>query len=148
LDDEAAGVNQAGVCRIHRPEMNANLRRPPKELNMDDFWIPWLPWLPFVVFFAWLLFFGRGARKACPDCNQPLPLFQSPFTKTKRQWFEGGYVCPNCGCETDIRGRKVPPGTGPQWPSVIIYIGVLTLAVGLAIVLITAIVLPTGILAR
>jgi hypothetical protein len=101
---------------------------------------PWIPLLSFGVFFAWLLFFGAGRRKVCPDCNKPLPRIQSPFTKTKRQWLEGGYVCRNCGCEADIAGRKVPAGTAPQRRSIIIGIGLLTLAVVPAIVLLTLIV--------
>jgi hypothetical protein len=36
---------------------------------------------------------------------------QSPFTKTKRQWIEGGYVCTKCACETDQTGRRVPQNT-------------------------------------
>ena len=62
--------------------------------------------IPFALFFAWLLFFQRG-RKACPECGARLPGIQSPFTKTKRQWLAGGYVCPNCGCETATAGRQV-----------------------------------------
>ena len=100
---------------------------------MNDLWIP----LPFAVFFAWLFFFGMGRRKVCPDCNKPLPRIQSPSTKTWRQWVEGGYVCQNCGCEADIAGKKVLAGTAPQRRSIIIGIGLLTLAVVPAFVLLT-----------
>ena len=67
----------------------------------------WIPLFPFVVFFAWLFIFGMGRQKLCPDCNKPLPRIQSPFTKTKHQWIEGGFICSNCGCESDINGTKV-----------------------------------------
>jgi hypothetical protein len=95
----------------------------------------WIPLFPFAVFFAWLFFFGMGRGKSCPDCAKALPLFQSPFTKTKRQWVEGGYVCQNCGCEVDIAGAKVAAGTAPQRRSIIIGIGLLMLAVVPAFVL-------------
>ena len=100
---------------------------------MNDLWIPLL--LPFAVFFVWLFFFGMGRGKACPNCNKPFPPFQSPFTKTKRQWWEGGYVCQNCGCEADIAGNKVPAGVGPRRRSIIIGIGLLTPAVALTLIL-------------
>ena len=87
----------------------------------------WPALFPFAVFFAWLLFFGVGRRKVCPDCNKPLPPLQSPFTKTKRRWVEGGYVCQNCGCETDSAGEKVPAGTAPSNRSLAVGIGLLTL---------------------
>jgi hypothetical protein len=74
----------------------------------------WIALFPFVLFFAWLYFFGMGHRKPCPDCNKPLPLIQSPFTKSKRQWFEGGYICRNCGCETSLAGDKVVSGLGAR----------------------------------
>lgn len=72
----------------------------------------WIAPLPFLTFFVWLLFAERG--KTCPDCRRPLPRFQSPFTKTRRQWAEGGFVCPDCGCETDLAGNKVAAGMAPQ----------------------------------
>ncbi len=71
----------------------------------------WLPLLPFVLFFAWLFLFALRYRKPCPDCGKPLPSFQSPLTKTKRQWIEGGFLCNHCGCESDISGNKVAPET-------------------------------------
>lgn len=102
------------------------------ELNMSEWWIPFVP---FALVFAWLFLFGVGRRRACPDCNQPLPLTQSPFTKTMRQWFEGGYICPNCGCEADVAGRKVLAGTAPQLRSVITSVALLALSVVPAIVM-------------
>ena len=82
----------------------------------------WLPLLPFVFFFAWLLFSIRRQRQLCPECAHLLPALQSPFTKTARQWIEGGCVCRYCGCETDSSGNKVAPGTPPRTQS--IWIGV------------------------
>lgn len=105
-----------------------------KDLDMNELWI-----LLFSVgvLFVWLFFFGVGRRKACPDCNEPLPLIQSPFTKTTRQWFEGGHICKACGCETDIAGRKVRAGTRPQTRWVLTGIGLQVLTVIPAIVLLT-----------
>lgn len=97
----------------------------------------WITLSPFAVFFAWLMFFRIGRRKACPDCNQPLPFLQSPFTKTKRQWVEGGCVCQNCGCETDVTGKKVAAGTAPSPRSLIIGVGLLTLTALPTVVLLT-----------
>ncbi len=77
----------------------------------DQLLIVFMPLLMFVPFFLFLFMFGLR-RPDCPDCGRPLPLLQSPFTKTRRQWAEGGYLCSNCGCETDRAGQKVPPGSG------------------------------------
>jgi hypothetical protein len=65
---------------------------------------------PFAVFFFVLLFFGMR-RVNCPDCGARLPCLQSPFTKTRRQWLEGGYLCGRFGCETDLAGHKIENGT-------------------------------------
>ena len=64
---------------------------------------------PFAVFFVVLLFFGTR-RVNCPECGARLSNFQSPFTKTRRQWLEGGYLCRRCGCEVDLSGHKVEDG--------------------------------------
>jgi hypothetical protein len=85
-----------------------------KEPKMDELTLATLlPLLMFVPFFVILLGFRRR-RRNCPDCGEPLPRIQSPFTKTRRQWVEGGYLCGSCGCETDLAGQKVAPGTGPR----------------------------------
>ena len=63
---------------------------------------------PFVPFFVILLFCAMRRPKTCPDCGELLPRIQSPFKMTRRQWMEGGYVCPQCGCQVDTAGRKVP----------------------------------------
>jgi hypothetical protein len=70
--------------------------------------------------FAFLLFHAFH-RVQCPDCGETLPLFYSPFKKTRRMWRAGGYLCARCGCETDAAGRKVtadtplPPFPARQW---------------------------------
>ena len=87
----------------------------------------WISLIPFAFFFIWLFFVGMGRGKVCPDCGKPLSFFQSPFTKTWRQWVEGGYLCQNCGCETDMAGRKVAAGTPPKTRSLVVGIGLLTL---------------------
>jgi hypothetical protein len=91
----------------------------------------------FALFFSWLMFCGMGRHKACPDCGKSLPRLQSPFTKTKRQWFEGGYLCQHCGCETDLAGAKIATGTAPSLRSLIVGVGLLTPTVIPAIVLLT-----------
>jgi hypothetical protein len=103
---------------------------------MSDLWIPLLP---FALFFAWLLFFATRRVRLCPDCHAPLPAIQSPWTKTKRQWIEGGYVCRNCGCEADVTGKKVPAGTAPRRQSVIAAVVLPALAVIPALILLAII---------
>jgi len=49
----------------------------------------WMNFLPVALFFAWLVFFSNSRAPDCPDCGSPLPVFQSPFTKTRRQWAGG-----------------------------------------------------------
>lgn len=100
---------------------------------MNDMWIALFP---FALFFLWFFFVLMGRRKNCPVCNQPLPRIQSPFTKSKRQWFEGGYLCQNCGCETDLEGRQVALGTAPERRSIVLGIGLAMLAMVPAVVLI------------
>ena len=70
-------------------------------------------------------------RVKCPDCGETLPLFYSPFKKTRRMWRAGGYLCARCACETDTTGRKVtaesplPPVPVLQWAllSVLLLVG-------------------------
>jgi hypothetical protein len=106
---------------------------------MNDLWISLSP---FIVFFAWLFIFGMERAKTCPECHKPLPLLQSPFTKTKRQWLEGGYVCPNCGSESDRSGTKIPVGTPLNRRSFFVGIGLLMLGIVPAIVLLTILFKP------
>ena len=93
--------------------------------------------MPFAVVFGVMYLAWLKQRPSCPDCAKPLDLFQSPFTKTKRQWFEGGYLCRHCGCESDTSGRKVSSETAPNPRRLII---------GLALTLIPAVVLGIGLL--
>lgn len=72
----------------------------------------WLSMAPFLVALAFVLFLALR-RVKCPDCGDPLPIFYSPFKKTRRMWRAGGYLCPRCGCETDMAGRKVTADTPP-----------------------------------
>ena len=68
--------------------------------------------LPLLVPFAFLLFQALHPVK-CPDCGETLPLFYSPFKKTRRMWRAGGYLCARCGCETNMAGQKVTADTPP-----------------------------------
>jgi len=88
----------------------------------------WMSFLPVALFIAWLFFSTNARAPHCPECGSPLPVFQSPFTKTRRQWTEGGYVCLRCGCETDRAGFKAVKGTSPQWLWVALAIGLPTLS--------------------
>lgn len=81
---------------------------------MDGLFSFSLPVLLFIPFFV-VLMAHCLRRKDCPECGSPLSGFQSPFTKTRRQWVEGGYLCQNCGCETDLAGNKVAAGTDTQY---------------------------------
>lgn len=91
---------------------------------------------PFLFFFALLFLLGRG--KTCPSCHKPMPVFQSPLTKSRRQWLVGGYRCPNCGCETDLKGRQVAASTLPDQ-------GALKLGLGMFIVCIVISLLLTAV---
>lgn len=93
--------------------------------------------LPFLVPFGWMLYSMAQRPKICPDCGKPLSFFQSPLTKTWRQWVEGGYTCQNCSCETDMAGRKVAAGTPPKPRSLVVGISLLTLTAIPGIVLLT-----------
>jgi hypothetical protein len=55
---------------------------------MDGQFLPVLIWVAFFVFL--LALFRR--RRDCPECGRPLSVIQSPFTKTWRQWAEGGLL--------------------------------------------------------
>jgi predicted RNA-binding Zn-ribbon protein involved in translation (DUF1610 family) len=81
---------------------------------------------PFVPFFVILLFLNMQRQKTCPDCGEALPRIQSIFKMTKRQWLEGGYICPKCGCEVDTAGRKVPAGAAIRLRSFVTKIVMLT----------------------
>ena len=40
----------------------------------------------------------------CPKCHFKLPFFR---VSTWKQAFEGGWTCPNCGCEVDRKGKDL-----------------------------------------
>ncbi len=83
---------------------------------MSDFLI----YLPFLAAAA-IVFIYALHRVRCPDCGASLPKFYSPLRKTQRMWRAGGYLCAQCGCETDTAGRRVtadtplPPIPVRQW---------------------------------
>jgi len=68
--------------------------------------------LPLLVPLAFLLY-QAFHRVNCPDCGETLPLFYSPFKKTRRMWRAGGYLCARCGCETNMAGQRVTADTPP-----------------------------------
>src|SRR5687768_7888316 len=72
----------------------------------------WLSMLPLLVPLAFVLYHALR-RVECSDCGDPLPVFYSPFTKTRRMWRAGGYLCARCGCETNMAGQKVTADTPP-----------------------------------
>jgi hypothetical protein len=53
---------------------------------MDTIWLSMLPFLVALVFVLILAL----RRVECPDCGAPLPVFCSPFVKTRRMWRAGG----------------------------------------------------------
>ena len=85
---------------------------------MDGMFLVFLPYLMFLPFFMILFAFFHRQRN-CPDCGRSLTRSQPFRTVTWRQWFEGGFLCQNCGCETTLANEKVAPGTGPRTRSVI-----------------------------
>ena len=96
---------------------------------MNDMWMSFLP----VALLLWFVFFRNSRAPNCPDCGAPLPVFQSPFTKTRRPWAEGGQVCLHCGCETDRAGVKALKGTSPRWLWFSLAVGLPTLSLVTAI---------------
>jgi hypothetical protein len=95
--------------------------------------------LPFL--FVFVIVFSQAARPVtCPDCGDPMPLFYSPFQKTRRMWRAGGYLCSRCGCETDMAGRKITADTPPApFPtrSVSVLVVALVVAIGLIAVVLS-----------
>ena len=96
--------------------------------------------LPLLVPLAFLIYFALHPVK-CPDCADTLPIFGSPWKKTRRMWWEGGYRCTRCGCETNMAGQKVtadtPPAPFPTLQFALLAVGLL-LGIGLASSLIRA----------
>jgi hypothetical protein len=99
----------------------------------------WTQFLIFIPVFYFMFFYRPGLKRACPECNASLPAFQSPFTKTQRQWVQGGYLCRECGCQTDMAGRRVVKGDSPQWGWVILSISLPAVLLATAIYALTLI---------
>jgi hypothetical protein len=76
---------------------------------MDTILLSMLPLLAPVAFLLYQAFH----RVKCPDCGETLPPFLSPLKKTRRMWRAGGYLCAQCGCETNTVGQKVTADTPP-----------------------------------
>jgi hypothetical protein len=90
---------------------------------MDTILIAMIVLVPFA-----FLLFQAFHRVQCPDCGETLPLFYSPFKKTRRMWRAGGYLCARCGCETNMAGQKVTADTPPapfptlQWALLAVFL--------------------------
>jgi hypothetical protein len=94
---------------------------------------PYLILLPFFVVFT-VVFFGGARRVSCPDCGSRLPMLIAPWKKTHRMWMAGGYLCPQCGCETNMAGVKVTadtPAAPFPWARVMVLAIALLSGVGL-----------------
>ena len=63
---------------------------------------------PLVVVLAFALLAALNCPPNCPECGTAISCVQTPMTKTKRQWMQGGYRCSNCDCQMDLRGNIVP----------------------------------------
>ncbi|QDU50906.1 hypothetical protein [Gimesia panareensis] len=98
-----------------------------------------MPLFPFLFFFGLIFFLGRG--KTCPSCHKPMPLFQSPLTKSRRQWLVGGYRCPNCGCETDLKGRQVATSAVPDRGALKLGLGMFVVCIVISLLLTSMLVL-------
>ncbi len=85
---------------------------------------------PFLILF---LFAAMQARRQvnCPRCDARFSSFSSPFKKTRRMWREGGYLCAECGCETDLAGNEVTAGTPVKSQYVSLVIALLLAGLGL-----------------
>ena len=98
-------------------------------MNADPLFIAFLP---FLFFFVWLMFFSRR-RCDCPGCGTPLPWF-SP-KKTWRLFLEGGWICPQCGVNVDLNGRKVEMPYVPNWAKIWPPLAGLAVTAGIGILL-------------
>ena len=83
-------------------------------------------------------------RVDCPECGDRLPVFYSPFRKTRRVWRAGGYLCARCGCETNMAGQKVTADTPPApFPSLQCASLVVALLVGIGLAVGVMVVAPS-----
>lgn len=94
---------------------------------MHELWMMMNAFIPFLFFFGFWFLIGKDRGKFCPGCGKSFSQFQSPFTKTRRQWLVGGYRCLGCGCETDLTGKKVHASALPDQQFVIMGLGALLL---------------------
>jgi rubredoxin len=94
--------------------------------------------LPFLIAFApfLLAFMFAINNQRCPDCETRLPLLISPLTKTRRQWLEGGWICPKCGIDVDSNGQKVEMPHVVNWGKTLTVLPLLIASLGVAIVLV------------
>jgi hypothetical protein len=132
---QIGSVCERGCARSSAATATAFIRR---DDSLSDLFFPVL--IPFVAFFLALLFGGFLRRYDCPDCGTPLPRFISPQTKTKRQWLEGGWICPTCGIEVDASGRKAEMPCVTNWVKLSAWFSALAALGGLAIILLGCIV--------
>jgi hypothetical protein len=106
-------------------------------MNDSSLLIVFLPFLTFFFFFFILAF----NPVKCPGCGTRLSPFVSPGAKTKRQWLEGGWTCPNCGIDVDWRGQKVEMPHKVGWATIAIWSMIpvlLAVGIGLLCFLLTA----------
>jgi hypothetical protein len=89
---------------------------------------------PLFVPLAFMLYYSLHPV-ACPDCGATLPIICSPFKKTRRMWRAGGYLCDQCGCETNMAGQKVTADTPPApFPTLHCVFAVVLLLVGVGLI--------------
>ena len=81
--------------------------------------------VPFLMLIVWIFIATRNCPASCPECQYPMSRFQSPFTKTRRQWLNGGFQCARCHCEIDLSGRVLEREKPEQYISPII-VGIIT----------------------
>ena len=44
-------------------------------------------------------------RTACPECKMVMPRVRIPINLHQLLW--GGWICPNCGCKMDRKGKML-----------------------------------------
>ncbi len=58
-------------------------------------------------------FLWRQTPRDCPSCRRQLPLWYTPWNRTRRQWVKGGYYCQQCQIEVDLQGNRVSEDESP-----------------------------------
>jgi len=53
-----------------------------------------------------ILFVLFQSKRICPQCGKELPKFRIPMRNLK-QFLLGGWICSNCGCKIDSRGKQI-----------------------------------------